>query len=218
MVLLDSLWVLYGIYLSSGILNNDTLLSASTRVHLTGVEVDVRFDSTTPALAVGDVITLIDRVSGEFDEKTVTVGTYTFKISFTDDLKLIAEVMDKTSGGNDNVAEMLDEPASITMDSPISTATVEIVDITLSPEDYLGETVTLRGQLFNVNHNHEYFEIYRDDNLRNRVAVLYSDLPREQQRQILLANNHSELEIVGEVIQLTNGAFVINASSVREIQ
>ena len=80
-------------YLPSGISDGDVMLALTDSTSLTDVKVDLKFNTSPPNLAVGDVITLIDWVlmTGSFSDKTVTVSGYTFEISRTSG-KLVAEV------------------------------------------------------------------------------------------------------------------------------
>ena len=76
-------------FLPSGIVNNAIMISVTTyEVNLLGVNVDLSFDSTTPSLEIGNVITLIDNVNGTMADKTVVVGAYTFKISISNEKKI----------------------------------------------------------------------------------------------------------------------------------
>ena len=68
-------------YLPSGIADGGTMLALSLTTILTDVKVDLKFNTSAPNLAAGNVITLIDDVTGTFAAKTVTVSGYEFEIS-----------------------------------------------------------------------------------------------------------------------------------------
>ena len=78
-------------YLPSNTANGTTLLTSTNPVYLTGVTVDVAYDTTAPTLAAGNTITLIDNVIGTFTAKTVTISGRTFQLSVSGG-KLIATV------------------------------------------------------------------------------------------------------------------------------
>lgn len=78
-------------YLPASISNGGTMLTTTAAADLTGVTVNVSFDSAAPSLAAGDVITLIDGVTGTFAAKSVTVGSLTLDLSVSGG-KLIATV------------------------------------------------------------------------------------------------------------------------------
>ena len=83
-------------YLPSTIVDGDIMLTSITASDLTGVTVDLKFDTTAPSLSVGDVITLIDGVTGTFIPKNVSVSVYKFALS-VDTGKLIATYLGDSS-------------------------------------------------------------------------------------------------------------------------
>ena len=76
-------------YLPSNTANATTLLTSTNPVDITGVTVNLAYDTTAPSLSAGDVITLINGVTGTFTTKTVTVSGHSFQLSVSGG-KLIA--------------------------------------------------------------------------------------------------------------------------------
>ena len=70
-------------YLPSGIKAGDTVLAPTNATDLTDVEIGVKPGTVDapPALKVGDEITLIDNVTGTFDDREVKVSVCTFELS-----------------------------------------------------------------------------------------------------------------------------------------
>ena len=85
-------------HLPADIAAGGNMLTVTDAASLGNVKVDLKFAGATPNLSKSDVITLIDKVTGTFTIKAVTISDYRFVLSVNEG-KLIAIVTAAPGGG-----------------------------------------------------------------------------------------------------------------------